>query len=141
MYPLSRALIEKWTQTTLVVSQCGLTITALTSALLASMLILNNLERIITKRTAYRKLSPRERLMVDGISKTQRISKASLHNVFITYSEMDSDNADPYSQEEHEFLHKLVQAEHKTIVTRQICNEQDEPLQTWKVHLLSEEAN
>jgi exosortase/archaeosortase family protein len=119
--------METWTQIALTLSQNGMPLMAVTVALLVGVLIfiLDEKRRDRNaKGKTYQKLSNTDQQLIESVRKTE---KPTLINISLTYENITHTGVEP------ETLHKeLEKAEEAGLISRQIFNERDEPVQVWK---------
>ena len=125
--------IITWSQITLLISQHGASLAAITSILLAVIATFYILE---TKRgkeanaDAYRKLSKTNKQVVDIIRQTEKETMPTLNNIETTYQK-----ATGRPIEEQKLLQKLSALEKTGTVESAIANQRDEPIQIWKTQV------
>jgi len=126
--------IKTWSQITLLISQHGASLAAITSILLATISIFYMLEtrrRKEANASVYQKLSKTNKQMVDIIGKTEKKTMPTLNNIGATYRE-----AMGRSIEEEKLLGKLSDLEKIGMIESTMANQRDEPTQIWKTQMI-----
>jgi exosortase len=127
--------IKTWTQTSLVISQNGAYLAAITAVFLAVLIVLYLIEKIKQMKAntnAYTKLSKPTKQLIDIVIKTQKTTTPTLSAIAAT-----SKNETGESIEKEELFHRISEAEKTGIIKSHIASNQDEPIQIWKAQMLS----
>lgn len=125
--------IKTWTQIALMMSKNGLTLTAAAVALLVAAVIFNTIEKIKAKKANtnfYNKLSTTSKVTIDAVAQAEKKYVPTLENITKTYQTL---NLETTTKER--LLQELVGFEKAGLVSNQIANKQDEPIQIWKSNL------
>jgi len=125
--------IKMWTQVALAISQNGLTLTAATTTLLASLIIFGTVQKMRERKAkakAYDKLSRADQQTIYAALQAEKTSIPTLQNITATYQRTTQAQIG-----QEAVLEKLIQAEETGMVRRQLISVQDEPTQVWKTNL------
>ena len=126
--------IKTWSQITMIVSQNGLTLTAITTTILATIIIIYLLEIQRQKKAntnAYHKLSEVNKQTADIVKETENKRLIpTLSNIAETYREK---TGKPITKTH--LLKSLTEVEKTGIIKRIIINNKDEPLVIWKTQI------
>ena len=139
LLPFATAIVEHWqpiktwTQTALLLSQNGAYLIAITTLLLAFLIVFYVFETRKQRKAntkAYQKLSEPNRQIIDIIRETQKITAPTLRAILATYK-----NKTGKTIEKEELYHRISEAKKTGIIKSYIANNQDEPMQAWKVQM------
>ena len=122
--------IKMWSQITMLISQNGVNLAAITGALLAAITVLYTREIKRQRKAnayAYQKLSKPNRQIIDAIRETEKKKTPTLNNIATTYRKTIGLTID-----DEQLLSKLSDLEKTGIIKSEIANIQDEPAQIWK---------
>jgi len=150
--------IKPWSQTALIISRNGSTLTIFSVGMLAFVFgayIIENLREKRRDTNAYTKLARDDQKIIEAVKGSEggtipllhnvalelhaldpathkRVSKTipTLNNIVLTYQEKNKETIDTEM-----LFHKLEQAEEIGLIYREIVNEQDEPILTWKTQI------
>ena len=125
--------IKTWSQIALLLSQNGDKLVAATTMLLAAALILHAFEKRRERNAnanVYNKLSKANKQVIDAVHRTEKNTLSTLENIAQTYQTITSRTI-----ENRSLLEELIKTEKTGLVSSQIGNKQDEPIQTWKSNL------
>ncbi|MEM2704037.1 MAG: exosortase/archaeosortase family protein [Candidatus Bathyarchaeia archaeon] len=126
--------IKTWSQIVMLISQSGLTLAAITTAILVAAIFIYILESQKWKKAntnAYNKLSEINKQTVDMVKETENKGIATtLSKIAENYKEK---TGEPIT--ENQLLNMLVEVEKIGIVKRAIANYQDEPIVIWKTQI------
>ena len=124
-------LTKTWTKIALTISLNGPALTAATTALLATIIILNTIEKAKMKKAntnAYKKLSKENKAIIDATHQTKTAPTAV--DIAGTYEKL---NHKPITRDK--LIEKLQQAQETGLIKQEIINAQDEPVLGWKTRL------
>jgi len=82
------------------------------------------------KTITYNKLSTTDRQIIEAVQQSGKSATSTLLNIAATYQKTTNTGL-----ERNALYVKLIQAEETGLVSRQIVNRQDEPIQTWKTNV------
>jgi exosortase len=125
--------IKTWTQTALLLSQNGAYLIAITALLLAFLIGFYVFETIKQRRAntkAYQKLSEPNKQIIAIILETQKTTTPTLSAILATYK-----NKTGKTIEKEELHHRISEVKKTGIIKSYIANNQDEPIQAWKVQM------
>jgi len=125
--------IKTWTQISLLLSQNGAYVGAITTALLAPVTFLYALEKRKQRKAnaeAYKKLAKPNRQIIDAIVETEKNSPPTLDAIAATHKNRTGEPV-----EEEKLLHKLGELEKTDIIRGDIANIGDEPTMIWKTQM------
>jgi hypothetical protein len=125
--------MKTWSLTALILSQYGDKLTIVASSLLAIPVIFATYEKRKEgdkNSIFYQKLSLTDRQMIDTVQLTKKTNTPTLWNIYLEYQKTMNNNI-----EKEEMLNTLVDAEKTGLVSGQIVNWQDEPVQVWKANI------
>lgn len=124
--------IKTWMQLSLLLSQNGIYLAALTTVLLIGVIVLYGLENRKQKKAnsnVYQKLSKQTKQIIDIVREAQETAIPTLSAIATKYR-----NKTKETIEKEELFHRLLEAEKTGIIKSYIANKQDEPIQAWKLH-------
>jgi len=127
--------IKMWSQITMLISENGVTLAAMSSTLIAVMIVLYTLETRRQRKAngnAYQKLSKPNRQIIDTVRETEKRTTPTLDNIATTYQKTTGKQIN-----KKQLLKKLSEIENTGIVKSFVANKQDEPLQVWKTQITS----
>jgi exosortase len=137
LYPVAKAIanhwqpIKTWSQIALTISQNGPALIAITTTLLLIPLTSQAVENWRTKNSnqkAYHKLNPHDQQILKATHHTHK--PATTQNIATTYQTL-TDQTIPLKS-----LHqKLEQAQQLGLIKKEISNQEDQPIQTWKTQI------
>jgi exosortase len=143
LLPVAKEIVNYWTPmktwslVALILSQYGDKLTIVASSLLAIPVIFATYEKRKEggkNSIFYQKLSLTDRQMIDKMIDTVQLTKKTntptLWNIYLEYQKTMNNNI-----EKEEMLNTLVDAEKTGLVSGQIVNWQDEPIQVWKANI------
>jgi len=122
--------IKTWAQITMLISKNGSILAAISTATLASILIIAVADKRKEKKNnanAYQKLSKQDQQIIEAVYQTQQETTPSLSNIATTYTKLAQK-----SITNEELLEKLNQATLTELIKKEITNQKDEPLLAWK---------
>jgi exosortase len=125
--------IKTWSQITMLISENGINLAAISSALLVAIIIVYVLE---TKKhteanaNAYTKLSRLNKQIIDVVQETEKQTIPTLENIATKY---EKTTGNPIKKEQ--LLKKLNEIENTGIIISSIANKQDEPVHAWKTQM------
>jgi hypothetical protein len=125
--------MKTWSLMALILSQYGDKLTIIASSLLAIPIIFIVYEKRKEGNKNflfYQKLSLVDRQIIDTIQLTEKTNTPTLGNIYLNYKKIINNNI-----EKKEMLNTLIEAEKTGLVSDQIINCQDEPMQVWKVNI------
>jgi len=118
---------KTWTKIALTISKNGLTMSTISAALLVCVIVIAVTDVIKRRKTitrTYSKLPDEARQIVDAIQKIEKNSVATIQNIAATSSDTSTDLKTLNGQ--------LIRAEEAGLISPQITNRNDEPIQSWK---------
>jgi len=127
--------IKTWMQISVILSQNGAYLAAITTIFLAVLIVLYIIEKIKqikANANAYQKLSKPTKQIIDIVIKTQKATKPTLSAIAAKYK-----NRTGESIEKEELFHRISEAEKTGIIKSCIASNQDEPIQIWKAQMFS----
>jgi len=137
LYPIAKAIanhwqpIKTWSQIALTISQNGPALIAITTTLLIILLTYMAFEHWRTTKSnqkAYQKLNPQDRQILNATHQTQK--SATTQNIGTTYQKLTGKTISLRT------LHqKLEQAQKLGLTKKEITNQEDQPVQTWKAQI------
>ncbi|MDH5483580.1 MAG: exosortase/archaeosortase family protein [Candidatus Bathyarchaeota archaeon] len=125
--------IKTWTQISLLLSQNGAYLAAITTALLVPVTVLYALERRKQRKAnakAYKKLAKPNKQIIDAILETEKNAPPTLEAIATTHKNRTGEPI-----EEEKLLHKLRELEKTDIIKGDIANIRDEPTMIWKTQM------
>ena len=125
--------LKAWSLLALILSQYGDRLTIATSSLLAIPVIFTAYEKRKEKlknSVLYQKLSPINKQIIDTIQLTEKTATPTFQNIYSKYVQNITGNVT-----KEKILNTLVEAEKTGLVSDQIANCQDEPVQVWKANI------
>jgi exosortase/archaeosortase family protein len=125
--------IKTWTQISLLLSQNGAYLAAITTALLVPVTFLYALEKRKQRKAnaeAYRKLAKPNRQIIEAIVETEKSSPPTLDAIATAHKNRTGEPI-----EEEKLLHKLRELEKTDIIRGDIANIGDEPTMIWKTQM------
>jgi exosortase len=125
--------MKTWSATALILSQYGDYLTIATSSLLAIPVIFTAYERRRERNKnsiIYQKLSLTDRQIIDTVQQTEKTTTPTLENIYSNYKNTTNNNI-----KKDEMLESLAKAVRIGLVSDQIVNWQDEPVQVWKANI------
>jgi len=125
--------IKTWTQISLLLSQNGAYLAAITAALLVPVTVLYALEKRKQRKAnakAYKKIAKSNKQIIDAIAETEKKSPPTLGAVAATHKNRTGEPI-----EEEKLLHKLRELEKTDIIKGEIANIRDEPTMIWKTQI------
>lgn len=126
--------IKTWTQISLLLSQNGAYLAAITTALLVPVTVLYALEKRKQRKAnakAYKKLAKPNRQIVDAILETERDVPSTLEAIAAAHKNRTGEPI-----EEEKLLHKLRELERTGMIKDDIASIRDEPTIIWKTQLV-----
>lgn len=136
LIPFAAAISSYWqpiktlSVITLILSQNGIYLAAITSALIIGTLIFYFLETRKRKRlnvSIYKKLSKPNQQIIGAVFETEKFTTPTLHAIATTYK-----NGIGEPIEEEKLLNEISEAEKTGLIKSGIANNQDEPIKIWK---------
>ncbi len=130
--------IKMWTTIATTLSGNGLTLAAITIALLAAIIVFYTFETIKQRRanaTAYQKLSSQNKQIIDAIAETEKTTNPILQVIADTYKSKTGLQID-----EKDLFQKLSQTEKTGIIENATANIQDEPTHIWKTKMTTKKS-
>ena len=126
--------IKLWSQVTMIISQNGATLAAITSAMVTALIgiyILEDKKQAKVNAKAYQKLSGINQQTVDSVREAEsRRLTPTLNNIASTYNEMERK-----SIRKKQLLRRLLEIEKIGIIKHMIANQNDEPILIWKTKM------
>ena len=125
--------IKTWTLPAQLLSQNGLYLSAITTTLLASVIVLYFVKERKQRKAnaiAYQKFSKPTKQIIDMILETQKTTIPTLSAIAATYK-----NRTGEAIEREELLHKILELEKTGIIKSDIVSDQDTPAQIWKTQI------
>jgi uncharacterized OB-fold protein len=122
--------IKTWSQITMIISQNGANLAAVTSIMLIATLIFNHVENRKQKKTStnvYQKLSTQHKQIVDAVREIEKTVKPTLDDITKTIGKRIS---------KKQLLQELSELEKIGIIKSIISSQQDEPIKTWKTQII-----
>jgi len=125
--------IKTWSQITMIISQNGASLAAISSAILIIIIAIYAIE--IRKQTnantsAYRKLSKINQQTIDIVEETEKKSTPTLENIAATYKKITGKQIAKTI-----LLKRLRELENMRIIKSIIANKNDEPIQIWRAQI------
>jgi len=139
LLPIAKAIaaywepIKTWSAIAMVISQNGISLAALTTALLVVVIVLYVFEALAQTRAnaiAYGKLSKSDQQIVDILRRKEKRTIPTLDKIQVTYQHVTGQAVDTAQLER-----KLAELERTGVIKSLIANNQDEPTQTWKTRI------
>jgi len=125
--------VKTWSQITMIISQNGATLAAISSAMLMAIIIVYAFQvkrQTEANKKAYNKLSETHQQVIDAVKKTSEKTTPILKNIRTTYEETVGNKISITNLKEH-----LAELEKIGFVKRAIANTNDEPLLIWKAQI------
>jgi len=125
--------IKTWSQITMLISENGINLATISSALLVAIIIIYVLETkkyVKANGNAYAKLSRSNKQIIDIVQETEKQTIPTLENIATKY---EKTTGNPIKKEQ--LLKKLNEIENTGIITSSIANKQDEPVHAWKTQM------
>ena len=125
--------IKMWSQITMLISENGITLAAMSSTLIAAIIVLYTLETRRQRKAnaiAHQKLSGPNRQIIDALRVTEKSTTPTLDNVAKTYQKTTDKHLD-----KKQLLNKLYELEKAGIIKSTITSRQDEPVQIWRTQM------
>jgi len=125
--------LKAWSLLALILSQYGDRLTMAVSSLLAIPVIFTAYEKRNEKlknSILYQKLSLMNKQIIDTIQLTEKTATPTFQNIYSKYIQNITGNVT-----KEKILNTLVEAEKTGLVSDQIANCQDEPVQVWKANI------
>jgi exosortase len=125
--------IKTWTQISMLLSQNGAYLAAITTALLVPVTVLYTLEKRKARKAnakAYKKLAKPNRQIIDAIAETEKNTPPTLDAIATTHKNRTGETI-----EEKKLLHKLRELEKTEIIKDDVANIRDEPTMIWKTQM------
>jgi len=125
--------IKMWSQITMLLSENGITLAAMSSTLIAAIIVLYALETRRQRKAnaiAYQKLSGPNKQIIDVLRVTEKSTTPTLDNVAKTYQQTTDKHL-----EKKQLLNKLYELEKTGIIKSTITSRQDEPVQIWRTQI------
>jgi len=125
--------VKTWSQITMLISQNGATLAAVSSAILIIIILLYAFQvkiQIEANTKAYSKLSKIHQQIIDAVKKTGEKTTPTLKNIKTTYEETVGNKISNTNLKK-----KLTELEKIGFVKRAIANINDEPLLIWKAQI------
>jgi hypothetical protein len=125
--------VKTWSQITMLISQNGATLAAVSSAILIIIILLYAFQVKRQKEAntkAYSKLSKIHQQIIDAVKKTGEKTTPTLKNIKTTYEETVGNKISNTNLKK-----KLTELEKIGFVKRAIANINDEPLLIWKAQI------
>ncbi len=122
--------IKTWSQITMIISQNGANLAAVTSIMLIATLIFNHIENRKQKKTStnvYQKISTQHKQIVDAVREIEKTVKPTLDDLAKTMGKSIS---------KKQLLQELSELEKIGIIKSIISSQQDEPIKTWKTQII-----
>jgi len=125
--------VKTWSQITMIISQNGATLAAISSAILMAIILVYAFQvkrQRETNTKAYSKLSKIHQQIIDAVKKTGEKTTPTLKNIRTTYEETVGNKISNTNLKK-----KLTELEKIGLVKHAIANINDEPLLIWKAQI------
>jgi exosortase len=125
--------IKTWSQITLLISENGLTSAAMSSTLIAVIILLYAFETRRQRKAnaiAYQKLSKPNQQIINALRATDKSATPTLDNIAKNYQKTGE------LLDKTQLLNKLYELEKTGIIKSAITSRQDEPIQIWRTQMI-----
>jgi len=125
--------IKTWSQIALILSKNGTLLMTIPTTFLAIILIVHAVQKQKKKksnRKIYEKLASEEKVILQVVHQASHRDKPTASTIASLYQEFTGKSIELGTLRE-----KLIEAEKVGLVKREITNQQDEPILTWKSHV------
>jgi exosortase len=125
--------IKTWSQITILISENGLTFAAISSTLIAVIILLYALETRRQRKTnaiVHQKLSGPNKQIIDVLREAEKTTTPTFDNVAKTYQKTTDKHLD-----KKQLLNKLYELEKTGVIKSTITSRQDEPVQIWRTQI------
>jgi hypothetical protein len=131
--------IKTWTQISLAISQNGLALSTITTALIAATIVywqILNTQKKRSLQILYGKLPEPDQQLLDAIRITQETGNPTTTNIATQLQQLTKTNTPPQQLQQ-----KLEETANTGLITKTITNNNDEPTTTWKTQLPTPKHN